>query len=303
MPHIYYTDRNTQEKKIEKVYKGFLVRLFYRPHFLLRGVIRLLRPLITHSSLVSKLYGKLQNTKWSRRKITPFIQQYAVNIEEFQDAPHTFKTFNDFFIRKLKKNSRPLHPSSRVAVLPADGKYLVFPKASHSLKFFVKGRPFSISSLIKDPVLAKTYEEGSLLIARLSPPDYHRFHFPCDGTPLQSRPINGPLFSVNPLALQSRPSILAENKRVITPFESVHFGVILYLEIGATNVGTIHQTFSPYTFYHKGDEKGYFSFGGSSLILLFEKNTIQFEADLVEASSQGMEISGRFGEPMGISLR
>ncbi|MGR3973945.1 MAG: archaetidylserine decarboxylase [Candidatus Rhabdochlamydia sp.] len=299
---IHYTDRQTQEKKIERVYGKIWIKFLYHPNFFLKWVSHLLLPLIARHPFISNLYGRWQKTSWSRHKIVPFIQNHEVDTEDFLDPVQTFKNFNDFFIRKLHPHKRPLYPGNRVAILPADGKYLLFPQLCDSLHFFVKGHAFSLLSLLQDEWVAARYEQGSLLIARLSPADYHRFHFPCDGTALPASSLQGTLYSVNPLALRKRPSILYENKRVVTPFESVHFGQILYIEVGATNVGTIHQTFTPYTFYHKGDEKGYFSFGGSSLILLFEPNVIQFDADLVAHSAQGIEVSGRMGQSLGVSL-
>ena len=137
-----------------------------------------------------------------------------------------------------------------------------------------------------------------MVIARLSPTDYHRFHFPVDGTPSAPHPVQGPLFSVNSIALAKRLSALWENKRVMTEI-ATECGTILMVEIGATCVGSIHQTFSPHAKVKKGDEKGYFSFGGSCLVLLFEKNRIRFDADLVMNSSKQLETKGLFGTSLG----
>jgi phosphatidylserine decarboxylase len=168
--------------------------------------------------------------------------------------------------------------------------------------FIVKGKKFSLETLLQDSDLAKQYANGSMVIARLCPTDYHRFHFPCNCIPERSYNIAGDLFSVNPLALRKNIHILSQNKRQITILHSKNFGKILFIEVGATYVGSIHQTFVPGEPYAKGDEKGYFSFGGSSLILLFEPNCIQFDQDLIEASGQRMEIRGLMGQSMGRSL-
>src|SRR6202044_707631 len=108
----------------------------------------------------------------------------------------------------------------------------------------------------KNDALAEQFANGSVVLARLCPCDYHRFHFPCDAIPGPAKLINGPLYSVNPIALCKNLSILSENKRMITELETDHFGKVLYIEVGATNVGSIHQTFTPYQRYKKGDEKG-----------------------------------------------
>ena len=138
-----------------------------------------------------------------------------------------------------------------------------------------------------------------MVIARLCPTDYHRFHFPVSGLPQNSQPIEGPLFSVNSLALSQRFSTLWENKRAMTQIESEEFGSVCMVEIGATCVGTIHQTFCPNRPVNKGDEKGYFSFGGSCVILLFEKGRIRFDADLVANSRQNLETRCLFGTSIG----
>lgn len=302
MKPIRYIDRTTKQEKLEKVYGGFFIRLFYSPHILSRIFAKIMLPLINHFSFFSVLYGALQKTAWSRAKIGRFIQKFHIDSREFQDPVSSFKSFNDFFIRKLKPSCRPIHPDERTAILPADARYLVFPHIDESQGFFVKGKKFSLESLLKNASLAQEYARGTMVIARLAPVDYHRFHFPSDGFAHTPQPIQGYYFSVNPMALKQHTEILAENKRMITRLETTHFDTVLFIEVGATNVGTIHQTFSPESFQTKGAEKGYFSFGGSCLILLFKPNTIQLDPDLIHASMQSIEVLGKFGQSLGKSF-
>lgn len=294
-------DRETGEEKTEKVYGGFFIRLLYSDHLFSRIIAQLVLPLISRFSFPSQLYGAMQKAPWSRPKIKRFIQNFHVDPSEFLDPVDTYKSFNDFFIRKLKPSARPL--SSSPAILPADGRYLVYPNIDHSDGFFIKGKKFSLTSLLRDKDLAGEFAHGTMVIARLAPVDYHRFHFPCDGFAHTPEPIPGYLYSVNPLALRKHSEILAENKRVITRIDSTHFGTVLYIDVGATYVGTIHQTFTPDTFQKKGAEKGYFSFGGSCLILLFKHHTLQLDPDLIKASSRSLEILGKMGQSLGTSLR
>ena len=137
------------------------------------------------------------------------------------------------------------------------------------------------------------------MLSRLCPVDYHRFHFPVTGTPGPTRLINGPLFSVSPIALGRNLSYLWENKRTITKIKTESLGTVLMLEIGATCVGTIEQTYQPDTPIHKGDEKGYFAFGGSSTIILFEPGKITLAKDLLEKSAQQIETYAKIGDSMG----
>ena len=187
--------------------------------------------------------GYLQKQPRSRKNIAPFIAAYQIDISEFADPVDSFGSFNDFFIRKLKKESRPVDPRSDVAAAPVDGRYLVIKNVREAYRFYVKGQRFNLSSFLQDPRLAQKYQDGSMVIARLNPTDYHRFHFPVAGIPNLSQHIQGALFSVNPFALSKRFSILWENKRMITMIQTAKFGEVCMVEIGATCVGTIHQTF------------------------------------------------------------
>lgn len=292
---LIYIDRLSGQKCKEKIFAETWVRLLYGrslfSHFLAYLTAKL--------PFFSIFYGFLQKRPFSRRKILPFVEKYDVNAEEIEGSLDQFRSFNDFFTRKLKKEARPIAPSDEVAVIPADGRFLFFPQINCADGYHVKGKLFSLEELLLDAPLAKRYKEGSLVLARLCPTDYHRFHFPCMTTPGVARPVNGSLYSVNPLALRRQISILAENKRVITELETEHFGTIAYIEVGATFVGTIHQTYLPGKLYEKGEEKGFFSFGGSTLILLFEKGKITFDDDLLMASRQKIEILCRMGQSMG----
>ncbi|MEC7838936.1 MAG: archaetidylserine decarboxylase [Chlamydiota bacterium] len=239
------------------------------------------------------------NSRWSKCKIQPFIEKYSIDVFEFKDPISSYHSFNDFFIRKLKLESRPIHFND--AVIPADGRYYFYSDISKVDGFIVKGEKFDVDSLLQDTQLANRYKDASVVLARLCPVDYHRYHFPCDCTPSVAKIINGYLYSVNPIAIKQNIHIFAKNKRAVTEFETDKFGKVLFLEIGATNVGSINQTYVPGNTYSKGEEKGYFSFGGSALIILFEQGSIQFDQDLLDATKNGFEIRCLMGQSMGVS--
>jgi phosphatidylserine decarboxylase len=245
---------------------------------------------------------------YSAFRIFPFIVKYDLDVDEFAKSPYDFKNFNEFFCRALKKSARPVADGERVAVFPADGRHLAFPNVDLADGFYVKGARFSLAELLGEgdlpverQVLAKKYAGGSMVISRLCPVDYHRFHFPCAGTPGAPRFLNGPLFSVSPIALRRQIRYLAQNKRVLTELESPVFGSIACLEVGATNVGTIVHTFVPGRLVTKGEEKGLFKFGGSCVITLFEAGRIQFDEDVVVQSREHIETYARMGDRMGIA--
>jgi len=302
MADIYFIDRQTKEVKAEKVYGKFFIELLYGKNFIAWIFSFFMLPLFSRLSIFSQLYGYFQKSAGSRFKIKSFIKNFHVDASEFLDSVDSFQSFNDFFIRKLQPSARPIFDGNDVAVLPADARYLVFPNIQRSEGFFVKGKKFNLEKLLKNPTLAHKYHQGSMVLARLCPVDYHRFHFPCNCTPGDTTLINGALFSVNPIALCKNIHILTENKRMMTELETKNFGRVLYIEVGATYVGAIHQTYTPNAHYAKGDEKGYFSFGASCLILLFEPFRIQFDQDLIDASHRGMEMRALLGQSLGRAL-
>lgn len=295
MTDLYIIDRETKQKIEEKVpYKSSLIFLYGNNPLAL-----LIRPLLAKLPFFSRLFGYLQRRPISAKHIVPFIEKYGIDATEFRDPVDSYKSFNDFFTRKLKSSARTITNGNDVAILPADGRYLAFQDINHEQGIFIKGKKFSLEKLLGDKKLAHKYAQGSMVIARLAPVDYHRFHFPCNCVPSAPKQINGPLYSVNPIALKRNINILTENKRVITRLKTEHFGTMLFIEVGATYVGTIIQTYEPEKHYAKGDEKGYFAFGGSSLILLFEPFRIQIDQDLIANSHQGFETLGRLGQTLG----
>lgn len=301
MTDILYIDRKTRQQQIEKIYKGNALRLLYGESQLSHLLRSWLLPSLAKWPWFSRLYGALQKHPSSVRKIQPFIQKFEVDSSEFLEPVSSYRSFNDFFIRKLKPEARPIHSDPCTAVIPADGRYYFYADIAKCPGFIVKGQKFELESLLGDASLAQEFQEGSMVLARLCPSDYHRFHFPCDCLPGSSKFINGWLYSVNPMAVKRNISILTQNKRTLCELRTPLFGRVIYMEIGATTVGSIQETYTPNQWQAKGAEKGYFEFGGSALILLFAKNTIQFDSDLLDATEKGMEIRCLLGQSMGRS--
>jgi len=292
MEPITYLNRESGKIETEQVYgEGFLRWAYGNP----------LGKLALHSFVkrpfFSKWYGKRMNAPKTKAKIAPFLKTYGLSENDFEKKPEEFTSFNDFFYRKLKPEARPIADSP--IVLPADGRHLGFAKASEISSVFVKGQKFDVAGLLGSEELGEKYKDGPLILSRLCPVDYHRFHFPCAGVPSETRLINGPLFSVSPLALRQRLSYLWENKRSVTELVTPDFGTVICMEIGATCVGSIQQTFTPGKAVEKGAEKGYFAFGGSSTLLMFEPGTVTLAADLLEASAKLTELYAKIGTPAG----
>jgi phosphatidylserine decarboxylase len=291
---ILYHDRYLDKSCAEKVYGDKALRWTYGT---LAGRIALATAV--KRAWFSRWYGWQMDRPSSRQKIAPFIEEYDLDANEFARDPDEFKTFNEFFFRALKPQARPIDPDPQAVVFPADGRHLCVPDLSDCDGLFVKGEMFDLPTLLQDSVLAKRFAGGSLLLSRLCPVDYHRFHFPVAGVPGPTRLIKGPLYSVNPIALKQNIQILATNKRCLTQLETETTGTVLVMEIGATCVGSICQTYQPGTAAAKGAEKGFFRFGGSSTIMIFEPDRVRFDNDLIENSQQQRELYAKMGDHMG----
>lgn len=296
---IFYIDRTSGKRCQEKVYGARGLQLLYGDGPISRWFGKPLAYTLARIPFFSAFYGYLQSRPSSQKKVLPFIKEFHIDTSEFADNPTTFRSFNDFFIRKLKPSARPIDENPQTAVIPADGRYLFYQHLDQIDGFIVKGEKFDLPTLLQDRHLAQQYAQGAMVIARLCPTDYHRYHFPSDCIPSPTRLINGWLYSVNPAALKKDIHIFTQNKRTLCTLDNTPFGKVLYLEIGATFVGAIHQTYTPNTITLKGAEKGYFSFGASSLILLFPPNSIAFDADLLAATAQQTEIKCLMGQKMG----
>lgn len=294
MDEIIYYDRYRQELRSEKVYGDKSLRWTYGTR-----AGRLALHAVVKRLAFSAFYGWSMDRRSTRRRIAPFIAEYGLDAAEFAQRPEDFGSFNEFFFRQLRPEARPIDPAADTIVFPADGRHLAVPVISRCNGLFVKGEMFDLETLLKSRSLAQRYANGSLLLSRLCPTDYHRFHFPVGGVPGEAKVLNGPLFSVNPIALRQNIEILATNKRVLTEVATDSLGTVLLLEVGATCVGGVRQTYEPGMPVAKGDEKGYFRFGGSSTIVIFEPDRIRFADDLLEQSAQQRELYARMGDRVG----
>jgi phosphatidylserine decarboxylase len=300
---IRFYDRYTKTIETEKVFGEQWLRLAYE-----NPVGRLFVWLVARRKIFSWWYGRKMNKRVSALRILPFITAYDVNVDEFAKSPFDYKTFNEFFYRALKPSARPIAEGERVAVFPADGRHLVFPNVETVPGFYVKGASFTLAELFgesasaeKDRTLSAKFAGGAMLISRLCPVDYHRFHFPVSGQPSEPRLINGWLYSVSPVALRRSLHYLVQNKRMLTLIESPVFGTVAMFEVGATNVGSIQQTHIPGRVAVKGDQKGMFAFGGSCVITVFQRDRIHFDADLLAPSAEHTEVYARMGDRLGVA--
>lgn len=276
-----YTDRkDTQDRLLGVLYGSVPGRM-------------LLKPLT--APWVSRFAGALLSTGFSRVLIGPFVRRNHIDMTQFSAAD--YESYNAFFSRKIRPEARPIDTCSRHLISPCDSKLTVLP-VSRDGRFRLKQAEYTVASLLKNEELARQYEGGSLLIFRLTVDDYHRYCYVADGEKGENAFIPGVLHTVNPIANDFFP-IYKENAREYTILHSREFGDILTMEVGALLVGKIvnHHGSGRVS---RGQEKGYFQFGGSTVVLMLKANAVQIDADILENSRDGIETVVRYGEKIGI---
>ncbi|XJO72657.1 hypothetical protein BDV3_003749 [Batrachochytrium dendrobatidis] len=299
--NILYQDRATGQLCEEKIptYIRLGIRLLYQSRgSQSRAEKASIRNLLTSMSVKQ---GKKFDDPSSKSHIASFVAFHNLDLDEVLDPIVSFKNFNEFFYRKLKSSARLLaSPNPHVVVSPADARCSVFPTINAATQLWIKGLNFSIARLLDSPEEGKRFESGSLAIFRLAPQDYHRFHIPVDGTLGETKHIEGTLFTVNPMAIRSTIDIYTENIRTITYIDSTHFGRVAYICVGAMLVGSIVLTSEAGQEVKRMDEHGYFKFGGSTVILLFEEGKVEFDRDLLVNSEQSLETLLKYGQSIGV---
>ncbi|MDR2629174.1 MAG: archaetidylserine decarboxylase [Puniceicoccales bacterium] len=284
MKEVVFFNRYTNAVEEEKIVEEPWIRLAYST-----AIGKLAVALLFKRKLFSVLFGKFASSPASRKKIEPFVKKYNLKSDSFEKKVSDFTSFNDFFIRKLKPLARPISPKPDTIIAPVDGRHLAYVNMKNLSPFFIKGEQLSVEDLIIDKVTAKKFTNGSILISRLSPIDYHRFHFPVTCVPNKTFLIRGEYSSIHPRAINGTLDIFLRNKKTSTLLHTKNCGDILMVEIGAMCVGSIRQTFVPKKPTLKGEEKGYFEFGGSTVILIFENGCVQFSDDILENTASGVE--------------
>jgi phosphatidylserine decarboxylase len=289
MKQIRYISRKTGKIETENPPGEFFLRFLYQTSI---GQIPL--NLIVKRKFLSVLYGKLMSLPSSKKKIAPFVKKYSINLQETQKSLNEFETFNDFFSRKLKPKARQIQSG---LVSPADGKIVAFENINELNSFFVKGSEFTLKSYLQNAELATEYKHAALFLIRLAPNDYHRFHFPYAGLATPATKIKGHYVSVSPYATSKNfTKVFCENKREYTLLKTLDKGEMLISPVGATMVGTIIETYEPNSQINKGDEMGYFAFGGSSILLLVDRQKIKISSDILANTQKGFETSISMGE-------
>ncbi len=288
---IKFWNRKKACEEVEFVYGELPIRLLYG-----NPIGRAISNIIAKNSWVSSLYGSYQNTRHSQKKIRPFIQQFSVNMADYEKR--NYPSFNHFFTRKFKKNSRSFVQTESQIPAFCEGRYLAYEKLSSKKSIPVKGLWLPVDKILGRKKWADTFRNGPCYVARLCPTDYHRFHYIDESTLLEHYHLNGKFHSVNPIALKFKKNILFTNERQVSILETKNFGKIAYIEVGALFVSTIIQS-NFFKQSQRGDEKGYFLFGGSTVILIGEENKWMPDTDIIKKTKQKTECFIQLGEKIG----
>lgn len=287
---IRYLDRESGQLRTERVFGERTLRFLYE-----RPIGRMLAGLFFTRRLFSHLYGYRQRASSSRRRIPDFVRSLGINTAGDPRSAEEYASLDDFFTRELPTGARPIDTDANHLIACAEGRALVYPRVTGELA--VKRSQVTLDALLAGHARARDYRGGAALVIRLAPADPHRFYFPDSGMASPAMIAGRRLHSVHPIALAAgAPSF--RNRRAIATLHQTGFGDLALVEVGALVVGTIEQTYRPGP-VTRGDEKGYFRFGGSTVIVLAPPGRVRFDDDLVEASAAGLETYVKLGTRVG----
>lgn len=274
---------NKQDKTLRFLYKTLSGRV----------VLKLLtRP------MVSKVTGRVMNSR-----ITSFAAKSAIKkrkIETSMLEKTKFRSYNDFFTRKLKEGGRVVDMCPSSLVSPCDSKLSAYDIGEDS-RFIIKGTPYTVKDLLGGDAVYKDYIGGKCLVFRLAVDDYHRYCYFDDGVKGENKFLKGVLHTVHPIVVGEY-NIYKRNCREYTVMETQNFGRAVQVEVGAMMVGKIKNFHGAHSF-KRGEEKGMFEFGGSTIVLLFAKDTVKLDDDIVRNSASDVETIVKYGEKIGISVK
>ncbi len=243
---------------------------------------------------VSKISGKFLNTRISSLMIKNFVKKNNIDMSEYEQRK--FRSYNDFFTRKIVKGKRSVDMDEKAFISPCDAKLTVY-SIDDTSTFNIKDSYYTVKDLLGGNELYKEYQNGLCLIFRLAVDDYHRYCYVDNGTKSNNTFINGELHTVQPIALDNY-NIYKRNCREYTILHTENFGDVIQIEVGALLVGKIVNFHNEYSF-KKGEEKGMFEFGGSTIVLLVKENTINIDEDLIHNTEMGLETIVKYGERIG----
>jgi len=285
---VYIYNRETKSLYQEKQFKERQLKFLYDT-VLGRIILRL----FIAGKWYSRYNAKKNGLRKSVARIQPFIEEYGIDMTQYQKKE--YKSFNDFFIRTIIPEKRPIPKDENVLISVADSK-LMYYKIEKDIGIKIKNSIYTVEELLHDWELAGEYRGGTCLVFRLTVDDYHHYCYCDDGKLLYSKKISGRLHTVGPISAKKY-RVYCENSREYSVLETMHFGKVVQMEVGALLVGKIVNNLKEA--FKKGEEKGWFEMGGSTIVLLFRENTVTIDEDIVSNSAKGIETKVKYGERIG----
>jgi len=252
-----------------------------------------LKPLT--APFLSRAAGKFLSTRMSCMFIKSFVKNNGIDMSQYEDR--RFTSYNDFFARRIREGARRVDTDENHLISPADSKLSVYPITPDGC-FTIKHTAYTAKSLLRNEELAEKFMGGILLIFRLTVDDYHRYCYMADGVKEENVYIPGKFHTVNPIANDHFP-IYKENVREYTVLHTQTFGDMVIMEVGALMVGKIKNLHGKCA-VRRGDEKGYFEFGGSTIAVLLQKDAARLDGDILQNMQDGYETVVRMGEKIGV---
>ena len=269
-----------QDHLLEVIYGHALTRMLLRPFL---------------SPAVSDICGKFLSTRLSRRIVPSFVKKNHIDLGIYERQE--FDSYNTFFTRKIKAEQRPINDQKNVLISPSDGKVTAYPITQKG-RFWIKHTQYTAAQLLKDERLAERYMGGWIYVIRLTVDDYHRYCYVADGRKSRQRKIRGVLHTVNPVANDYYP-IYKMNSREYCLLKTKELGTILLMEVGALMVGKISNHEEDSAQVKRGDEKGMFEFGGSTIVVMTEPGMAEPDKDIIQNTKAQAETLVKMGEPIG----
>ena len=269
-----------QDHLLEVIYGHALTRMLLRPFL---------------SPAVSDICGKFLSTRLSRRIVPSFVKKNHIDLGIYEKQE--FDSYNAFFTRKIKAEQRPINEQKNILISPSDGKVTAYPITQKG-RFWIKHTQYTAAQLLKDERLAERYMGGWIYVIRLTVDDYHRYCYVADGRKSRQRKIRGVLHTVNPVANDYYP-IYKMNSREYCLLKTKELGTILLMEVGALMVGKISNHEEDSAQVKRGDEKGMFEFGGSTIVVMTEPGMAEPDKDIIQNTKAQAETLVKMGEPIG----
>lgn len=290
----WFRDRESAEIRRERVFGERGLHILYETW--LGRQLSSIGPL---QQLATAIYGRLQSLPLGQRKIRTFVDELGIDLSEAERPIEVYRNLNEFFMRKLKPGARPIDPNPKHLLSPADGRLTAHAELTQHQVLEVKACRVTLNELLLDECLADQFYGGTAIVVRLAPADYHRFHFPDSGAASGSHRVGRRLHAVHPVALASGARSFL-NRRMISTLETENFGRVVLIEVGALLVAAMKQTYTPGP-VQRGQQKGFFHFGGSTVIMLTEPGRMIIDADLLKNTRQGLETFVKVGTRIAIS--